>query len=175
MRHIALFSQTGSEIANLIDNGITPTSIISDQKNKSKIDKRIDVNKGVTFIQKKDVKNVQHLRDIFGDPLTCIITLHGWLNIIPKEICDEYQIYNGHPGLITKYPELKGKDPQVRAYEGDYLSIGSVIHRVTPGVDEGTVILSSRMYNDCKTLDDTFMKLKNISLKLWVKFFNTYL
>jgi folate-dependent phosphoribosylglycinamide formyltransferase PurN len=51
-----------------------------------------------------------------------IVTLHGWLRVIPAYVCERSRIYNGHPGLITKYPELKGKDPQVRAFikEGKY-------------------------------------------------------
>ena len=42
-----------------------------------------------------------------------LITLHGYLRIIPENICKQCKhIYNGHPGLINMYPELKGKDPQ---------------------------------------------------------------
>ena len=173
MRHIALFSQTGSEIGNLKDKGIIPDSIFFDQVDDTKIDKRINSCKSTRRLPRKDVKDVQVLRDCFGDPSTCIITLHGWLNIVPKEICDEYQIYNGHPGLITDYPELKGKDPQVRAFNGNYPYIGSVIHRVTPGVDEGQVIMSiSTHNNNDTTIDQVFAKLKTISLALWVDFFS---
>ena len=46
-----------------------------------------------------------------------LITLNGWLRIVPPDKCAKYNIYNGHPGLITKYPELKGKDPQQRMWE----------------------------------------------------------
>ena len=136
LRHIALFSQTGSEIADLIDEGIVPDIILFDQKDNSKIDNRINTCIS-QYIPKKEAKNVQQLKDCFGDPGTCFITLHGWLNIVPKEICEVYDIYNGHPGLITEFPELKGKDPQVKAFNGGYSNIGSVIHHVTPGVDEG--------------------------------------
>lgn len=110
MRHIALFSQTGSEIANLIERGISPDVILSDQKDSSKIDSRLSLT-AESQILKNDVKSVEYLRDCFGDPSTCYITLHGWLNIIPREICQEYDIYNGHPGLITEFECLKGKDP----------------------------------------------------------------
>jgi folate-dependent phosphoribosylglycinamide formyltransferase PurN len=176
MRHIALFSQTGSEIANLIDKGFSPTSIFFDQKDDSKIDSRLwgcATAVAENRIMKKYVKDIQYLRDCFGDPSTCFITLHGWLNIIPKEICEEYEIYNGHPGLITVYPDLKGKDPQVRAFNGNYMTVGSVIHRVTPGVDEGEVIMTGKKYNDCDTLDQMFELLRGISLTLWVDFFDS--
>jgi folate-dependent phosphoribosylglycinamide formyltransferase PurN len=100
-----------------------------------------------------------------------LITLHGWLRVLPEEITNKYEIYNGHPGLITIYPDLKGKDPQVKAWEANYKTIGSVIHRVTAGVDEGPVVLE-RAYNSDKllSLDDTFRILHNISTDLWIKF-----
>jgi folate-dependent phosphoribosylglycinamide formyltransferase PurN len=70
------------------------------------------------------------------------------------------------------YPDLKGKDPQVKAWKANYKTIGSVIHRVTAGVDEGPVVLE-RAYNSDKllSLDDTFRILHNISTDLWIKFF----
>src|SRR5690606_35479076 len=54
-----------------------------------------------------------------------LITLHGCLKIIPSDFCNSPFIINGHAGLITRYPELKGKDPQIRGYEGQYPYIGS--------------------------------------------------
>ena len=35
----------------------------------------------------------------------------------PGEVCEKRNIYNGHPGLITQYPQLKGKDPQQKAID----------------------------------------------------------
>ena len=58
---------------------------------------------------------------------------------MPPGVCDAFEIYNGHPGLITKYPELKGKDPQERSFK-QYETAGAVLHKVTAGVDEGDVI-----------------------------------
>ncbi len=171
MRHIALFSQTGSEIANLIDRGYTPDKIIFNQKNKEKINSKINLNI-CNQILKSDSKNINVLRELFGDPETCYITLHGWLNIIPVEICNEYNIFNGHPGLITKYDFLKGKDPQIKAFNQSLPFIGCVIHKVIPGVDEGEIVLHREVLNNCKTLDDMFNTLKDISLNLWIDFFN---
>ena len=100
-----------------------------------------------------------------------LITLHGWLRIVPEEIANKYEVYNGHPGLITLYPDLKGKDPQVKAWEARYKTIGSVIHKVTAGVDEGPVIME-RAFNleRLLSLDNTFRILHNISTDLWIKF-----
>lgn len=99
----------------------------------------------------------------------------GWLRIIPGYVTEGVNLYNGHPGLITKYPDLKGKDPQIKAYEREYEEIGSVIHRVTAGVDEGAVVAEASITNDDFTLDETYDKLKEISLGLWVTFIKDYL
>ena len=171
MRHIALFSQTGSEIAGIMRNGFKPDIVFYDQKDETKIHPEIDLDNSFRILKSK-VKNVNHLRDCFGDPKTCYITCHGWLNIIPKEICEEYEIYNGHPGYIIDYPELKGKDPQVRAFEDreKYKFIGSVIHKVTPEVDEGEILRSKRLPNVYDSEIGVIEACARISLSLWIDF-----
>lgn len=171
---LVLFSQTGSEIANISDKlGIKPSKILTDNSDITRHDKRITEStfwcvKGNTYEQKLD-----YYRQLFKN--YDIITLHGWLNIIPKEICKEFKIYNGHPGLINYYSELKGKDPQVRAYDriGEYLYVGSVIHEVTEYVDCGRIICYDKVSNvHCTSLDETYKVLKQTSLNSWVDFFN---
>lgn len=173
MTWLALFSQTGSEIANISDRvGIIPSKILTDNADTSKYDKRITEStfwrvKGNTYEQK-----LSYYRQLFEN--YDIITLHGWLNIIPKEICREFTIYNGHPGLINFYPDLKGKDPQIRAYDriGEYLYVGSVIHEVTEYIDCGRIICDAKVSSvHCETLDDMYNTLKETSLNTWVDFF----
>jgi len=171
MRHIALFSQTGSEIGRLIDNDFQPDTVFYDQTDPDIIDRSIDTESYAFRIPKKKVKNVKFLRDCFGDPENCFITLHGWLNIIPKEICEEYKIFNGHPGYIVKYPELKGKDPQKKAYELGHSIVGAVLHRVIPAVDEGDIILKRSIPNIYTDEYALIGALKRLSLRLWIVFF----
>ena len=99
-----------------------------------------------------------------------IITLHGWLRIIPPKICNSYNIYNGHPGLISKYPELKGKDPQKKAYELKLKTSGCVIHRVIPKVDAGEVIVEKEVNIENLGLEDIINVLHDESIKLWTEF-----
>lgn len=181
-----MFSQTGSEIAALVKHlGKWPDVIITNNTDKNKWCKELQEldlrQKGKAYLSSgtsiKVVSSIQartanFLHDVEGGK-DALVTLHGWLRIIPKEICEQYEIVNGHPGLINVHPELKGKDPQVRAYEGGYATIGSVVHKVTAEVDEGEIIEWSAIYQDEKeTLDDTFNKLKHTSYSSWVKFFN---
>jgi len=166
---IAFFSQTGSEIVNLQDAlGRVPYLIVTNDRP----DHLRKINEGIELCyhmpNKPTLEDYQEVLSKYDNPL---VTLHGWLRIVPEEIADKYEIYNGHPGLITLYPDLKGKDPQVKAWEARYKTIGSVIHKVTAGVDEGPVVLE-RAFNleRLLSLDNTFRILHNISTDLWIKF-----
>ena len=165
---VAFFSQTGTEIVDIIDRlGRKPYLIVTNHRPS---DTR-EVNKNLPYwseiTNRPDLKQLRFVCGLYEDP---IITLHGWLRIMPPEICNKYEIYNGHPGLITKYPELKGKDPQMRAWEGDYEFCGSVLHRVTEGVDEGEIISSASFTKDMLDVNDYFRILREMSSNLWVEF-----
>jgi len=165
---IAFFSQTGSEIANISEAlGRYPDLIITnkDPEKCQDVDQRIDRLYHIS--RKPSVEEYEEILSVFENP---IITLHGYLRILPEEICKKYEIYNGHPGLITEYPELKGKDPQLRAFEGKYEQAGAVLHKVIPEVDEGEVIDESKFSSKDLTLDELFRILKEVSLNMWCKF-----
>ena len=167
---ITFFSQTGAEIADISEAiGRWPDRIITNDRPEHlrTIDPRIQKQGYFTFNNKPDVEEYMELLEQFPD---AIVTLHGWLRVIPGYICERSRIYNGHPGLITDYPELKGKDPQVRAFEGKYEQAGSVLHRVIPEVDEGEIIDESRFAAEGFSLDELFRILKGVSLDMWVKF-----
>lgn len=171
---IPFFSQTGTEIYNIIiKTGIKPYRIVTnlDPSEADKINISLFKNYSdiIYFLPKKPTQ-VEY-ETVIGTDKGTFITLHGWLRIIPENICKKYKIYNGHPGLITKYPELKGKDPQLRAFLGKYESSGSVIHKVTPGVDEGPVLLEKEIKLTQYDLEDTFRILSHTSLTLWLEFF----
>ena len=170
MRWVALFSQTGSEIVNISESiGRWPDLIITNrQSGYDNINSKIMTNgrSHVIFTEKKpDVdRYLQLIRE------GSFVTLHGWLRIIPPEICEAYEIYNGHPGLITEYPELKGKDPQERAFEGKYKTAGSVIHEVVPEVDAGKILYEHAISIDGLTLDEVYSSLHDVSTNLWIDF-----
>jgi len=167
---IVFFSQTGKEIVDLAERlGTWPDLIITNERplDKRTIHPEIEKRSYIILPNKPTLEDYEKTLDYFDNPL---ITLHGWLRILPEDICNRFEIYNGHPGLINAYPELKGKDPQIRAYEGDYKYVGSVIHKVTPGVDEGAINYSIRVQKETWTLDETFLKLRELSLDLWCRF-----
>lgn len=168
---VAMFSQTGSELLQIIKSqNRHPNVILTNTK--------LDVNPELLnpgkcmIIHKKHDEIMGWLREAYPDDdvrSMVTITLHGYLRIIPPDVCSRYRIYNGHPGAIDLYPELKGKDPQVRAWEnrGSYKFLGSVVHEVVPEVDEGKIIKSVHVTNRALSVDDTFEMLKMTSLAAW--------
>jgi folate-dependent phosphoribosylglycinamide formyltransferase PurN len=168
-------SQTGSEVMSLAKAlNRVPSLLVTNNPKKLREDVR-------AFLE----ENKCEIRSIPFNPLlehylqedilnSNIITLHGYLRIIPSEFILRYnprKIYNGHPGLITEHEELKGKDPQIRAWEGQYEWIGSVVHEVTEGVDEGRVVDWASRLNTANSLDEMYVLLRVTSMEAWTKFF----
>ncbi len=104
-----------------------------------------------------------------------LITLHGYLRIIPYIFLGSLhgKIYNGHPALINKYPELKGFNMQEQVFinKGKYPKIGSVIHEVTSVLDSGRIIATAEIDNVCQSIDQAYDLLRKTSLETWKYFF----
>jgi len=168
---IAFFSQTGGEIADIAESLQRWPDLIITNERPSKlrtIDGRILDNVEDRLVVLPNKPSVDDYEVVLED--NALVTLHGWLRIMPKVICEKFAIYNGHPGLITKYPELKGKDPQVRAFEGKYPLAGAVLHKVVPEVDEGKIIAEEYFNNSQLELDELFRILRDRSLYMWTNF-----
>lgn len=166
---IAFFSKSGSEIAELSDRlGRWPDLIITNRKDLHGCNPEIVKRKVVHIMNDPtELDYTIAIGSIWSTDL--FISLHGYMRVIPKKICEMYDIYNGHPGLITKYPELKGKDPQQKAWVGAYKTSGCVIHKVTAEVDGGEVLAEIEV-NIGGTLDDTISILHRNSIDLWENF-----
>jgi len=175
---IAFFSQTGSDLATVstffktlpdvivtnrtTETGFTPWLIVQKNKNPNLLQK---------IPNKPTVEDYEKILSKYEDPL---ITLHGYLRILPADICSKYEIFNLHPGLITKYPELKGKDPQYRAIEGKYKTGGCVIHKVIPEVDEGEILAWDEIDIENEIPDRVYTKLHSLGSVLWCNFLKQY-
>lgn len=172
----AFFSHTGTEIVKLSNElGIKPRKIITNKPPGHK-----DIDPGITEMDVEIVymSNRPTLEDyerILTRCRGCVCTLHGWMRIIPESICNEYEIYNLHPGLINMYPELKGADPQWRVCHETHEWIGVVIHIVTAGVDEGPIIMTSKVRNQHPNGDTIARVLRDMAWDVWRDFFNLYL
>lgn len=182
---VCFYSQTGQEIMKISKElGILPNLLVTNDFNKTSfiVQEWIKENNIIVFEVSKKAKTYKDYEslvlylDIIQTPL---ITLHGYLRILPREFCELYDgnIYNGHPALIVDsfYPELKGKDQQETVFiqKEKYPFIGTVIHKVIPELDAGEIILYNNAPNNLTSIEDAYNTLKQMSLELWLKFFQT--
>lgn len=161
---IAFTSRTGTELREISKKlGTAPDYVCT---NNLTLDPKLF--KGSTVIQDKASK----LFDFIKTTQNPIITLHGFMRIVPEDICNKFEILNGHPGMIQEYPELKGMDPQRRAIELGHSHAGCVIHEVTPGVDEGRILAYTepRLIKPNDTEESLSIRLREDSIDLWVRF-----
>lgn len=176
----ALFSQSGSEILEVSTQvGRLPDAIITnkniedmDKINPVLLEKAFD-----RFIFIPQRPSVEEYREAIRS--ADMVTLHGFLRILPPEICSRYRIFNGHPGLITHFPELKGKDPQKKVWwkhaDTPYKLHGHVIHKVVPEVDAGEIVStkqfhSNNIYTEFNCLDSYIARLHKLAIENWVEF-----
>ena len=174
MKWIAFFSQTGSEIVDLSKRlGRKPDLIVTNNfEDKIKFHPGIR-ELGVTIMSAKHDMIMNYFRNqVIYNVSETIISLHGYLRILPADICEKYEIYNGHPGAITIYPELKGKDPQEKVWQENekYTTIGSVVHRCTAELDDGEVLKTVYLRNRNYTKEDLYASLKMTSSSAWLFF-----
>lgn len=169
---IAMFSHTGSEIERICKKlGRRPDKIITNNI-PGRFDCAVDTRVSEMFYCRAKPEPVEYHR-MFARGLP-VITLHGWMRIIPGDICEDYEIYNLHPGDVVKYPELKGKDPQKRSWEGEYDTVGCVLHRAIEEVDAGDIVAKRWTRNKFDTFEEMDGKLRDISVEMWVKFLSDY-
>ena len=181
-RWVAFYSQTGSEIKELVETGIIPSVVITDNftsylKN-AEFFKEYGIDHRITSIKGTKSNKVNTYNSLLKT--NDLVTLHGWLNIVPGSICEKYIIYNGHPGHIVEYPELKGKDPQKKVWNRikkgkEPEKVGSVIHRVTEEIDGGEVVVIAEMPLDSNVHVGSVNGMIGINSYLskvsWVRFF----
>ena len=163
MKWIALFSQTGTEIVELSKRlGRLPDEVLRD----TNVNEEFINNELYMFRIMEHDNIVDYLGTLDEDVL---ITLHGYLRILPEL---PHTIYNGHPALCHRFPELKGYNPQEKTWTNikEYPIIGSIIHEVTDEVDGGQVVKEVVYTNRVQTKEELFDKLSLASLQCWLHF-----
>lgn len=177
-----LFSHTGKELEKLagMDHDWDlrlETAITNNMAYSGKL-----YSQGVKFYQADSIRTVNHLLTqpgIVAD--NSLVTLNGYMGILPAEVLQNLRargcrVYNIHPAPIQMYPELKGKDPQERMYEGiqkrEYAFIGVVIHEVDEGVDTGKIVhWILELADHGMTKDELYERLHELGTRAWESFF----
>ena len=186
MKWIAFFSQTGSEIVN-ISRAINrwPDLVVTNKQNNKtthvELVKRVRLEntklvtlptwpKEIDYLKAADKLGFSILRDEWMNE--ALITLHGYLRILPPDFTESSTIYNGHPGAIHIHPELKGINPQKKAWKENHIRVGCVIHKVTPELDDGPIVEKCLINNNFETFIDFLDALHVASSELWINFLN---
>lgn len=162
---IALFSQTGSEIYNIASRiNRVPDIIITNNDAPDTWHPGIaELTSSMIIGKHKDLMSI-----MINMNTDALVTLHGYLRILPPEVVDRFNIVNGHPGDIVKYPELKGKDPQAKAIELGLPSTGAVLHKAVAEVDAGEILKhATRDILAGTTTEQLILDLKSLQLELW--------
>lgn len=173
---VVFISQTGKEVMNISQHlDKNPRIIISNNVDRISKDvlSWIDIEGIILIITPRNASSVDYLILDKYIKKNSIITLHGYTRIIPTSFLNKYpKIFNGHPGLIDKYPHLKGFDPQVKAFNLKMNTIGSVIHKVTEELDSGDIICTvSSCINNKSFLEEYYSQLSQTSFASWIFFF----
>ena len=89
---IALFSQTGSEIADLSESIKRQPDFVITNADLEDVDPRVNVD---FRVNKEEAKTLDILEDLHFNIDKTIITLNGWLRIVPASKCNMYN-KSGH-------------------------------------------------------------------------------
>ena len=187
MKWVAFFSQTGSEIANISKQlKRWPDLVVTNKQDnkKTNIDLLYHYREGtddniirlpkwpkeMDYLKAADALSYSILNDDWKEDV--FVTLHGYLRILPPDFTRSSNIYNGHPGAIDIYPELKGFNPQKKAWEAKHDRAGCVIHKVTPELDDGPIVANAIIDNNFNTYEELEKALHVESTKLWINFLN---
>jgi hypothetical protein len=162
---VALFSQTGSEIYNIAKRiGRAPKYIMTNNADRETWHPGLEELSSI-IVTGKHPMLMDMLIGMRNSPL---VTLHGYLRILPEEVVTTHEVINGHPGDIIKYPELKGKDPQQKAIDLGLPSTGVVLHKAVAEVDAGEILKhEERTIHAGTTTEQLILDLKAIQLDLW--------
>jgi len=187
MKWVAFFSQTGSEIVNISkkikkwpdlvvtnkqDDDTTNVELIHQYREGAgdSIFRLPKWPKEIDYSRAADKLNYSILNEEWRDDV--FVTLHGYLRILPAGFTRSSNIYNGHPGAIHIHPELKGFNPQKKAWEANHIRVGCVIHKVTPELDDGPIVANSLINNKFDTYKELEEALHVASSELWINFLN---
>ena len=186
MKWVAFYSQTGSEIVNVskaIDRwpDLVVTNKQDDKTTHVELVQRVRQGdtklvtlpawpKEIDYLKAADKLGFSILRDEWMNE--ALITLHGYLRILPPDFTKSSTIYNGHPGAIHIHPELKGINPQKKAWKENHIRVGCVIHKVTPELDDGPIVEKCLINNNFETFIDFLDALHVASSELWINFLN---
>lgn len=111
---------------------------------------------------------------------THLIVLAGFLSILNKEFCESFpgKIINIHPALLPKFggKGMWGHHVHEAVLQAGEKESGATVHFVTPGIDEGEIILQKSFPVDKDETTETLaIKIHEIEFEILPKAINNVL
>lgn len=111
---------------------------------------------------------------------TDLIVLAGFLSILNKEFCESFngKIINIHPALLPKFggKGMWGNHVHEAVLKANEKESGATVHFVTPGIDEGEIILQKSFpIAENETLETLAQKIHEIEFEIFPEAINLVL
>lgn len=146
MRMVILVSKQGHCLADLLwrwHSGELPVEIPLVVSNHEELRGTVE-REGIPFCHvpvpaENKAAAFEKMAEIFRETQAGLIVLARYMQILPKEICEEFfgKIINIHHSFL---PSFAGANPYRRAYDRGVKLIGATCHYVTANLDEGPII-----------------------------------
>ena len=168
MKNIAIFiSGKGSNLKYLINNLSKEIKILLVFSNKEDADGlKYGIEKGIKTIA-IDTKKFSspssmagELKRLLGNSIDLIV-LAGYMEKIPSELVEKYNIVNLHPSLLPKHKGLKAIE---RSFNDQTNSMGITYHLIDNEIDSGEIILQLSFLKQ-KSLKENEILIKRIEHK----------
>lgn len=150
MRIAVFVSGSGSNLQNIIESvqdgrlANTQIAMVMADRDCYALERALDHDIPTYLLEDRKNFSVDADHNLEGEDVDLIV-LAGFLSILTKEFVEKWngKIINIHPALLPKYggKGMYGKHVhQAVLAAGDKVS-GATVHYVTPGIDEGEIIL----------------------------------
>ena len=111
---------------------------------------------------------------------TDLIILAGFLSILSKEFCETFsgEIINIHPALLPKFggKGMWGHHVHKAVLKSSEKESGATVHYVTPGIDEGEIILQKSFeISDNESLESLAEKIHKTEFEIFPQAINIVL
>lgn len=143
MKHnwAVFISGTGSNLSALLDleTSLNVNLVVTNKRNAYGVSRARRRGIPVYFFENNDWDGLQSTLEKYNIDF---IFLAGFMKIVPETFLRNWsdKIFNIHPSLLPAYPGLNSIE---RAFK-DGAPVGATIHRVTPAVDQGQIILQKK-------------------------------
>ncbi|MDR1877341.1 MAG: phosphoribosylglycinamide formyltransferase [Flavobacteriaceae bacterium] len=136
------------------------------------LDKDLDI-----FLLERGKNLSKEIQEILSEKNIDLIVLAGFLSILSGDLCVQWKgkIINIHPALLPKFggKGMYGARVHQAVLEAGETESGATVHFVTPGVDEGEIIVQGTFpVEEGDTVSDLQQKVMKVEQKILIDAIN---